>query len=534
MSPITPRRGRSTRTLGLLALAATLLATPAAAAAAGPVGEAGTGAAPTPSVSPSPTPSSEPTPSPSTTPSPTPSSEPTPSPSTSPSPTPSPTPGSRVVPGGRTTDFGPDASAGPATTTDPARLAGYYLVQQLRASGYTFSTEFEGVEYPDFGLVADAVLALDAAGTGQDAAAQATATLAGRLSEYIGFDTDNDRTTPDDLYAGSVAKVLNVAAAQGAPPRDFGGVDLVATLEGLERPTGRFSDTDTDGDTDPEDYSNTFTQSLAVMGLSRAGGAVSDDAVRYLLAQQCPNGGFQLAMADSGCIADVSADPDSTAMAVQALLAVGGQTAAADDGLDFIVSRQRDDGGVGGSGPTASVNANSTGLAGQALIAGGRTEQARLATSYLAALQYDCSFPAALRGGVAYDTAAFETQEAAGEDARPNDQDRRSTVQATPALSETPLYAVTAEGAAATAPAPTCATTRPTPSRTPTVDSNAPGGSSGSASTGAAAAPREAPKDAEDLARTGTDPVLPALLGLLLLVMGAAAVIVSRPRGTHA
>ncbi|MGL5818211.1 MAG: prenyltransferase/squalene oxidase repeat-containing protein [Phycicoccus sp.] len=431
------------------------------------------------------------------------------------------------MPGGRTTDFGPDAGDGPATTTDPAQRAGHYLVQQLRATGYTFSSEFEGVEYPDFGLVADAVLALDAAGTGQDAAAQATATLAGRLGEYIGFDTDGDPTTPDDLYAGSVAKVLNVAAAQGAPPRDFGGVDLIATLEGLERPTGRFSDTGA------EDYSNTFTQSLAVMGLSRAGGTVSGDALRYLLDQQCPNGGFQLVMTDGGCTADAQADPDSTAMAVQALLTVG-QAAAAGDGLDFIVSRQRDDGGVGGSGPTASVNANSTGLAGQALVAGGRTAQARLATSYLTALQYDCSFPTPLRGGVAYDRTAFDAQRAAGREAVPSDQDRRSTAQAALALSGTPLYAVTAEGADATAPAPACATAGATPSRTPTVDPSTPGRDSGGESTGAAEAPREQPKDAEDLARTGTDPVLPALLGLLLLVMGGAAVVVSRPRGNHA
>ncbi|MGL5818632.1 MAG: prenyltransferase/squalene oxidase repeat-containing protein [Phycicoccus sp.] len=431
------------------------------------------------------------------------------------------------MPGGRTTDFGPDAPAGPATTTDPAQRGAHYLAQQLRATGYTFSSEFEGVEYPDFGLVADAVLALDAAGTGQDAAAQATATLAGRLGEYIGADSDGDPTTPDDLYAGSVAKVLNVAAAQGAPPRDFGGVDLVATLQGLEQPTGRFSDTGS------EDYSNTFSQSLAVMGLRRAGGMVSGDALRYLLAQQCPNGGFQLVMLDGGCTADAEADPDSTAMAVQALLAVG-QAAAAGDGLDFIVSRQRDDGGVGGSGPTASVNANSTGLAGQALVAGGRTAQARLATSYLVALQYDCSFPTPLRGGVAYDATAFDTQKRAGPDAVPSDQDRRSTAQAALALSGTPLYAATATGADAAAPTPACATAEPTASRTPTVDASTPSRGSGGESTGAAGAPRDEPRDPGDLARTGTDPVLPGLLGLLLLVMGAAAVIVSRPRGTHA
>ncbi|MGL4744708.1 MAG: prenyltransferase/squalene oxidase repeat-containing protein [Dermatophilaceae bacterium] len=435
------------------------------------------------------------------------------------------------MPGGRTTDFGPAAPSGPVTTTDPAQLAGHYLARELRASGYTFSTKVDGVQYPDLGLVADVALALDAAGTGQDVAAQATATLAERLREYLGFDADSDSTTPDDLYAGSVAKALNVAVAQGAAPRDFGGVNLVATLEGLERPTGRFSDTGT------EDYSTTITQSLAVIGLSRAGRVVTDDSLRYLLAQQCPNGGFRLVMDNNGCDADDDADPDSTAMAVQALLAVGSDTTAADDGLDFIASRQRDDGGVGGAGPAEPVNANSTGLAGQAFTAGGRTAQARLANSYLLALQFGCSFPATLRGGIAYDTTAFDAREIAGEDATSSNQDRRATAQAALSLSGTPLYAVTADGADASAPVPDCVAAEPAPSRTPTVDSRTPdqdpAGGSTTDDTSAAGALFRSTRASEDLARTGTDPVLPIVLGLLLLVMGAAAVVVSRPQGTH-
>ncbi|MGL5866440.1 MAG: hypothetical protein ACRCYX_11330, partial [Dermatophilaceae bacterium] len=433
----------------------------------------------------------------------------------------------RLVRGGRTTDFGPAARLGPAATTDPAQLAGSYLAQELHTSGYTFSTEFQGVEYPDFGLVADAVLALNAAGTGQKAAAQATATLANRLGTYIQADTDRDPSTPNNLYVGPIAKVLIVAATQGVAPRSFGGVDLVASLEALEQPTGRFSDTGTN------DLSTTITQSLAIIGLGRVDRTVSGNALRYLRAQQCPNGGFQLAMTKGGCTADASADPDATAMAVQALLAAGGQAAAVDRGLDFIESRQRDDGGLGGSGRSASVNATSTGLAGQALLAGGRTARARLATSYLATLQYGCSFAPVLRGGVAYDTPALREQQRAQDAAAPSDQDRRSTTQAVLALSGVPLSAITAKDADATAPKPACTTADPTPGRTSAVDSVASERASGGESTGPAAA-LAASTDAEDLARTGTDPVLPALLGLLLFVMGAAAVVVSRPRGTHA
>ncbi len=242
-------------------------------------------------------------------------------------------------------------------------------------------------------------------------------------------------------------------------------------------------------------------------------------------------------MSDAGCSDDADADPDATAMAVQALLAVGGAATQAGAGLDYLAALQNGDGAIGGAGPTASPNANSTGLAGQAFLAGGRTAQARATQQYLGSLQYGCDLPAALRGGIAYDEAAYDAQVAAGDAAAPSDQDRRSTSQALLALAGVPLGAVTAAGSAAEAPALACATSTPTSTPTSTgTATNTGGATTGAGSdTGGTVAPvvaAAAPTGA--LAQTGASPLLPVLVGLVLLVAGAVAVYASRRRGAHA
>ena len=357
------------------------------------------------------------------------------------------------------------ASAEPAPTTPAtaSQAAAHYLEEQLAAGGDFFSVEVGDDTYPDLGVTADAILALAAAGTGQSQAEASTAHLAADVVAYTGFGD------PSEVYAGSVAKLLNVAIVQGLDPRSFGGTDLVAALEALEGADGRFSDDSAYGDN-----SNTFGQSLALIGLERAGVDVSAAAVGFLEAQQCPGGGFQLYM-DAPCTDDADSDPDATALAVQALIAVDGSAAAVEAGLDFLAEVQGADGGVGGGAPQTAPNANSTGLAGQAFLAGGRTAQADLARAYVLDLQYGCAFPAALRGGIAYDPAAFAAQQAAGADAAPVDQDRRSTTQALLALAGTPLYAVTAAGASADAPALDCSTAAPsTPVKGPVIETDIP------------------------------------------------------------
>jgi hypothetical protein len=350
-------------------------------------------------------------------------------------------------------------SSSAETLPDPGSAAAYYLQQQLEAGGGSFTVEGDFGAYVDYGVTADAVLALAAAGTGQVEARQATDYLAAHVVDYIGFGD------PSEVYAGSVAKLVNVALVQGRDPSDFGGHDLLTTLQSLETESGRFSD-----DSQWGDYSNTFGQSLALIALDRAGIDPSPASIAFLGEQQCPGGGFQLYMDDTPCSDAANSDPDATALAVQALIAVGGPAESIEAGLDFLASVQEADGGIGGGAPQTAPNANSTGLAGQAFVAGGRTAEAELARAYISGLQYGCSFPAGLRGGIAYDPAAYALQEAAGAGATPVDQDRRSTTQALLALAGTPLYEVSADGATDAAAAPTCASEpEPTDGSAPTA-----------------------------------------------------------------
>lgn len=542
MSPTTLRPGA--RALGALLLSAALVGAPAVAHAddASPSPSATATSSPsattTPDASASPSPSETAEPSPSA----TATAEPSPSATTPASPKPSASPTDEaptgLVPGGDARRYGVAAAQGPATSTNPVLVGANYLEEQLRDGGHHFSVDVAGTLYADYGVTADAVLALAAAGTGQDEATLATQYLADNVKNYASYD-DGDPTTVDDVYAGSVAKLLNVAVAQGVDPTAFGGWDLVDTLEGLENAQGRFADQSPWGD-----YSNVFGQSFALIGLHRAGATVSADARAYLLAQQCPGGGFALYMTDAGCTDAANADPDATAMAVQALVAVGGASSAVSDALDYLAGRQNADGAVGGAGPTAAVNANSTGLAGQAFLAGGRSAQARAAVGYLTGLQYGCTFPTALRGGIAYDQAAYDAQRTAGQDATPGDQDRRSTSQALLALAGTPLGSVTARGADAEAPDLACASASPTASPSGSATStSAPTSTGGSTSdpTGTAGSGGGSTTDpvaagpTGSLAQTGSEPLVPVLVGLVLLVLGGVAVALSRGRrGAHA
>ncbi|MFN8044876.1 MAG: hypothetical protein U0Q08_02305 [Dermatophilaceae bacterium] len=412
----------------------------------------------------------------------------------------------------------PAQTASAATTiADPTTAGARYLQEQLVAGGDFFSTQWGA----DHGVTADAVLALDAAGTGQTEAAKATAFLAAHVVDYTGFGD------PSEVYAGATAKLLNVAIAQGQDPTSFGGHDLVTALTGLLQPSGRFSDKSQWGD-----YSNVFGQSLAIMGLSRTGG-VDPKAVDFLLLQQCPGGGFSLGQSDTQCSDGSLSDPDATALAVQAIIATRGVTAEANSALDYLAGKQAASGGVGGGGPQTAVNANSTGLAGQAFLAGGRRTQAALAAGFVKGLQYDCSFPEVMRGGIAYDQAAFDAAKALGGTATPQDQDRRSTSQALLALAGTPLYRVTNQGAAAVAPALTCETApapvdpapvAPAPAA-PAPAPAAPAPAAPVASAPAAAAPTVTPRPAR-LANTGLEALPAVSLGGGLLLLGAALLLV--------
>lgn len=149
---------------------------------------------------------------------------------------------------------------------------------------------------------------------------------------------------------GLAAKFVLGAKALGLNPRNVDGTDLVAViLNAYDAGSGRFASDD-------------FNHSLSIIGLAATGTGVPSGAVASLRSRQLPDGGWGFGN---------TSDPDSTAIALQALLAAGvpvgdGSVQAA---LAYFRSTQAADGGWGFD-PAAS-NVNSTAFVVQALLAAG-------------------------------------------------------------------------------------------------------------------------------------------------------------------
>ncbi|MFI6586312.1 peptidase [Embleya sp. NPDC050493] len=308
------------------------------------------------------------------------------------------------------------------------RAAAGWLAGQL-VDGERFETTFDGVTYPDQGLTIDAILAFAAAGVADQSGAKATTWLARPeiLSGYIGDGTTN-------AYAGATAKLLLAAEVRGANPSNFGGVDLPTRLRSLQESSGRFTDTSPWGD-----YSNTFSQSLALLALDRTPAGAPTAAVDFLAGAHCADGGFPLNFGLATC----TSDADSTAMSVQALVATGRQQEAT-AGLNWLAAHQLSDGGFGTPGATTS-NANSTGLAGQALLSSWRVVPGLTARHFLIQRQVGCSATPATRGAIAYDATGFDPSTAT-----------RATAQAIPGLAGIGFADLTSAHALPDAPTLNC------------------------------------------------------------------------------
>lgn len=319
-----------------------------------------------------------------------------------------------------------------APTRNRADAAAGWLGRQL-AGDNLLHTKFDGQSYPDYGLTADTVLALDAAKVGRRAANQATRALKASVVAYTG----GGSTT--DYYAGAFAKLLLVSVAQNQNPYAFGRsarADLVTQLQALECGTrkrsdcgagnnGRFSDVSGFGD-----FSNSLTQSLAVLALDRATKrGASRASVRFLLRQQCANGSFPEGLNKQTCTGSV----DATGFVVQALVRVGGPAARDAAGLAgrWLARKQKRNGSFAVDGVR---NANSTALAAMAFDVLDRNKKANKARKFLRSLQVLCGGDRGDRGLVRYN--------------RKNSGDPvRATAQAVPALARSPYVDVTRDGA---------------------------------------------------------------------------------------
>jgi hypothetical protein len=313
----------------------------------------------------------------------------------------------------------------PATAAMPgsSQAAAGWLARQMTGRSH-FVDVFSGVTYPDQGLTIDAIFAFAATGTATDYGARAVTWLErpGVLSNYIGNGTT-------ESYAGALAKVALAAEVRGLNPASFGQVNLLARLAKLLAKSGRYSDHSTYGD-----FSNAFSQSLAIIALSRRG-HVPAQALNFLVGSQCANGGFPLYFAQKTCVSD----PDATGMDVQALIAAD-RRPAAERGLRWLARTQRANGGFAASA-SAAPNANSTGLAGEALAAGHWLRRAALARKFLLSLQVGCAGKASQRGAIAYDKTGFARSTAAS-----------ATAQGILGLADVSLAALSSRGASDGAP----------------------------------------------------------------------------------
>lgn len=261
------------------------------------------------------------------------------------------------------------SSGTPPTVPQVASATGgaTWLAGQLTAAGFI---PVSGVPtQADLAATANTVLAL--ASTGDPAAANAL--------DYMSLHVDDYVSVGGSDGPGQLALLILDAHALGADPHSFGGSDLVARLLATEQTSG--PNTGLFGAQDAT-YDGAFRQGLALSALAAAGvtgtpAVVSAEA--WLEAQQCPDGGWtSLVTAANPCNGDPAnysgPDTNSTALAIQGLSAQGALAAkAARSATRFLVGAQDPDGGWGyepnAADAPGSTDPDSTALVIQAILA---------------------------------------------------------------------------------------------------------------------------------------------------------------------
>lgn len=151
-----------------------------------------------------------------------------------------------------------------------------------------------------------------------------------------------------------------------------------------------------------------WRQSVALLAQDAAGYTPANSAVAWLLDQQCEDGSFltHRPNPDEPCADVTAADTNATALATQALVALGGHDEAAARAVTWLRSVQNEDGGWSYN-PGGATDANSTAVVVGALATAGEDpdEVRRDGASphdALAGLQLGCDADEADRGAFAW------------------------------------------------------------------------------------------------------------------------------------
>ena len=205
--------------------------------------------------------------------------------------------------------------ARPSPRRTPPDRAAAWLASQLTPQGYYPTAPRSGTA--DLSATANTVLALSAANVDPAGARAAFAYLAAHVDTYV---TDDGADGPAQL-----ALLILDAVALGTSPHDFGGTDLVARLLATQQTTGPDAGLFGTENQVTEYAAGGYQQGLALAALAAAGvrGTPATQAgVAWLVAEQCPDGGWtspdNAGNACSGTPADYAGpDTNSTALAVR-------------------------------------------------------------------------------------------------------------------------------------------------------------------------------------------------------------------------
>ena len=257
-----------------------------------------------------------------------------------------------------------------------ATLGAEWLATQLTPGGYVPSTTTPG--QPDLSGTANVVAALAAADVDPTGAYVALHFLESNVDAYV--------TVGGADGPGQLALLILDAHALGVDPRSFGGTDLVSRLLATEQTSG--PDTGLFGtETQAADFdAGGYQQGLALAALAAAGvtgTAPVTSAVAWLTAEQCPGGGWTSPDNANNACTGVPAsfggpDTNSTALAVEGLAAQHAlATPVSANALTFLTNGQDADAGWSLYPNTLTTpgvtDPDSTALVIQALVALGQS-----------------------------------------------------------------------------------------------------------------------------------------------------------------
>ncbi|MCD4524437.1 hypothetical protein [Nocardioides sp. cx-173] len=304
---------------------------------------------------------------------------------------------------------------------------------------------------PDYcGRNIDAALALEAAGADPAVLDEMEKGFEPVVAGYISYsypDEKGGEVTGD--VGGAAAKSAVFAQLVDAAP-GYGGVDLIARVAdhvsdepGLE---GRLFDR-TNGKVDYQ-YANTLGQAFAAHALDAADHPEAEAATQWLVQQQCEEGFFRESFSpasspDQGCDSDPAAagSVDTTATALLMLHDQADDAeieAVLSAGAAWLAEVQNADGSWG-TQPGEPGNANSTGVAGQALGELGDREAVQQAARWVGGVQVDDSGSqpqglAGEAGAIAFDRGAYDAARSKGIGAEGLTQWQYATAQGLGAL----------------------------------------------------------------------------------------------------